>query len=175
MDHLTEMFGRENELHKVETEDGKSSVFVFFYENLPEEGTLTAVTLGLSEASHPDWVHGCPELIISLDTKNKQWGLSAAHFAAFYRGQAAFSYGETFTQLGPLTDESPMNGYFVFAPSFLDQEQSTIRLPDRTIHLAGLYPLYPEEIPLFRQIGLEAFWHRDGFDMYDIRRNNLAL
>lgn len=175
MEHLTEMFGTENDLHKVETEDGRSAVFVFFYEDLPEEGTLTAVTLGLSEAAHPEWVNGRPELILSLDTQNRDWGLSAAHFAAHYRGQAAFGYGETFTQASPLTDESPMNGFFVFAPSFLDKKESTITLPDRTIHLAGLYPLYPEEVPLFRRIGLEAFWHKDGFDMYNIKRKNLAL
>jgi len=50
-----------------------------------------------------------------------------------------------------------MEGYFTFVPSFLQKEEYTITLPDKSVILTGLYPLYKEEIELFRKIGLKEF------------------
>ena len=66
-----------------------------------------------------------------------------------------------------------MNAFLVFAPSFLDQEQARFELPDRTIILAGMYPIYDEEIELYSRIGLKEFWHSDGFDMYNPCRGKI--
>ncbi len=172
LEKLTELFGEENEIHKVEPSvDGGRPIFVFFYEDLPENGMLTAITYGLSESDHPDWKLGKPELVVSLDTQDKNWGLVAGFFASEYQGEKPFCYGDLFVLDSPITEESKMVGYFVFAPSFLTQEQATICLPGKTVSLVGMYPIYEEEIELYKQIGLEKFWKSEGFDMYNVNRS----
>lgn len=171
-DALEERFGTINDVAEVQSE-GKSKIQIFYFEDLPEEGTLTAVTCGLSNADHPDWIRGKPELIVSLDTNDKSWGLAAGYFASAFFNQKRFSYGDLFKLDDPISSENEMNAYFVFAPSFLDQEQATFQLPDRVIHLAGMYPLYDSEIETYHKIGLKAFWHSEGFDLYNPGRSQI--
>jgi hypothetical protein len=175
---LEGLFGREDSIHKIDsTQPGLPAVYCFFYRDLPEKGTLTAVTYGVSEANHHSWIHGRPELIISLDTNDLSWGIAAAMLAEAARGQHPMGYGSTLSLPKPISHESGMSSFLLFAPSFLDREQSRIELPSKTVHLCGAYPLYPGEVSLLGQIGLEAFWHMDGFDMYDVcfvNRNSLV-
>ncbi|WP_417390911.1 suppressor of fused domain protein [Gimesia sp.] len=169
-DALEERFGEINEMAEVQSEAHLTTIKIFYFEDLPEEGTLTAVTCGLSNASHPDWKHGKPELIVSLHTSDKSWGFAAGYFASAYFNEKRFSYGDVFLIDDPISQESEMSAYLVFAPSFLNQEESTFELPDRTIHLAGMYPLFASEIDLYDRIGLKEFWHSEGFDMYNSKR-----
>jgi len=171
-DALEERFGSIDDVAEVQSE-GKPKIQIFYFEDLPEEGTLTAVTCGLSNAAHPNWEAGKPELIVSLDTNEKSWGFAAGYLASAFYNEKAFSYGDLFKLDDPISDENEMNAFFVFAPSFLDQEQATFQLPDRTIHLAGMYPIYDEEIEIYNKIGLKAFWHSEGFDLYNPRRNKI--
>ena len=173
MNIIEERFGKINYIHKIRAENSKPEIFVFFFENLPENA-LTAITFGLSDAEREEWKYGKPELIVTLDTKDKSWGLAAAYFASYYWGVSNFCYGEVFTMPERISSDSDMNGYFIFAPSFLNQEQATIKISDRTIHLAGLYPIYKEEKKLYYEIGLEKFWHLDGFELYNTSRKNLG-
>ncbi|KAA0134537.1 MULTISPECIES: suppressor of fused domain protein [Gimesia] len=168
---LEERFGEIDGIVEVQANDDQPEIKVIYFENLPEEGTLTAVTCGLSQASHPDWEEGSkPELIVSLDTKDQSWGFAAGFFASAFFNEKRFSYGDIFQIDDPISEESEMSAYLVFAPSFLSQEEATFELPDRTIHLQGLYPLFESEIDLYDEIGLEKFWHLDGFDLYDVKR-----
>ena len=68
-----------------------------------------------------------------------------------------------------------MNAYLLFAPSFLDREQSTFVLPDRTIHLVGMYPIYDDEIAIYDRVGLETFWNADGFEMSNPKRGRVMV
>ena len=52
---------------------GKARMLVYYFADFPTKGMLTAVTGGLSNASHPSWVHGKPELMISLQTEDHGW------------------------------------------------------------------------------------------------------
>jgi hypothetical protein len=72
-------------------------------------------------------------------------------------------------------EEGEMNAYLLFAPSFLDQEQSQFVLPDRTVFLVGMYPIYDDEIAIYDRVGLEAFWHADGFEMSNPKRGRVRL
>jgi hypothetical protein len=175
LDILTQMFGEPYVIRKVEVSDGGTPVHVFFWRDLPEEGTLTSVTYGLSESSHPDWKNGKCELIVSLDTTDEDWGIAAGIFAASYRGKKAFTYGSIFTTDNPISKESDMNGFFTFAPSFLDKAQAQIQLPDYDIFLTGMYPVYREEIAVYKEIGLEKFWHHKNLDMYNVHRARVIL
>lgn len=174
LDHITEMFGKEDFIRKIpELKRNGVPVHVFFYHNLPENGYLTAITYGLSESNHPKWIHGKPELIITLKTEDESWGIAAGEFAAKYQGEKTFSYGDIFTTDNPISDESEMTGFLVFAPSFLSKEQAAIELKTKNIYLIGMYPIYPEEVASYGNLGLEAFWHHPNFDMYDVKRKKI--
>ena len=146
---------------------GKPLIHLFYFEKLPETGCLTAVTCGLSDARHEEWKFCSPELIVTMQSESHAWGLAAGYFASEFFGERRFRYGDLFKVDDPISDEGPMNGYLVFAPSFLDKAQSKFELPDRAICLKGLYPIHDEEVAVYDRIGLEAFWHADGFEMYD--------
>lgn len=154
---------------------GKPSVYAIYFEDLPERGYLTAVTCGLSEAGHPKWKLGCPELIVTMKTRDIAWGLAAAYFASAFFGEKSFSYGDVFKLDHPIAQDSAMNAYLLFAPSFLNRDQAKFVLPDRTINLVGLYPIYGEEISTYDRIGLKAFWHADGFEMDNPKRGPVTL
>jgi hypothetical protein len=110
---------------------------------------------------------------VSLDTQDPSWGLGIGYFASAFFDEKRFSFGDIFKIDDPISDESTMNAFLVFAPSFLDQNQAKFELPDRTIFLTGMYPIYDEEIELYDRIGLEEFWHSDGFDIYNPLRKRI--
>jgi Suppressor of fused protein (SUFU) len=141
---------------------------------MPEPGTLTMVTYGISEAMHPDWKQGRPELVVSLDSEDMAWGMAAAYMAEAARGDFPFAYSQVLNFNRAISEESPMSAFFLFAPSFLDQEQTKLVLPNKTIFLYGAYPLYAGETNLIEQIGLEKFWNLPGFDLYNVKRPDLS-
>ena len=47
-------------------------------------------------------------------------------------------------------------------------------LSDRTVYLAGLFPMYNEEIAIYEAKGTEAFWNTPGFHPYDPTRASIA-
>ena len=174
LEALKARFGEVTTIRKVQCPD-KPTIYVFYFDDLPEKGFLTAITCGLSEARHPDWVSGAPELIITMKSYDHSWGFAAGYFASSFFGEKRFSYGDVFKVDDPLSDESEMNAFLLFAPSFLDQEQSKFVLPDRTVHLVGLYPIYDDEIAIYDRVGLEAFWHADGFEMDNPKRGRVRV
>ncbi|WP_052947844.1 suppressor of fused domain protein [Aneurinibacillus tyrosinisolvens] len=174
LERLEDLFGEADVIRKIDSNDGNTPIHVFFYYNLPEEGMLTSVTYGLSEGNHPEWKNGRPEIILTLETQDENWGLATAYFASQFRGEKSFSYASLFTLDTPISNESEMIGFFVFAPSIVDSENSVIKMPGKPINLVGMYPIYKEEIALYQSIGLEKFWHLENFDLYDVKRKNLG-
>lgn len=166
---LEEKFGEVSEIRKIGSE-GKPEITVFYFNDLPEEGLLTAVTCGLSGANHPDWKNGAPELIVTLKTQDTGWGLAAGYIASAFFGEKKFEYGDLFRLDDPFSDDNAMKTYFVFAPSFLDRDDSRIEVGGRVVHMKGVYPLYDEELELYKQAGLERFWKAEGFDLYETDR-----
>jgi hypothetical protein len=149
-------------------------VLVFYFQDFPAKGMLTAVTGGLSNANHPSWVHGKPELMFALQTEDHGWGAAAAYFAQSFFNDDAFSYGSSYKLDKPASGDSAMNAAFVYKPAFLTQEQCKFELPDRTIHVAGLFPMYDDEVPLYEKMGVQAFWNAPNFDAYNPRRPRIA-
>lgn len=172
---LEASFGEVSVIKKIQCPD-KPIIYIFFFADLPEEGFLSAVTCNLSEAAHPDWKFGTPELIVTMQSDSEDWGMAAGYFASAFFGEKRFSYGDIFKIDDPISPaEGEMNAYFLFAPSFLDREGSTFVLPDRTVNLVGLYPIYDEEIAIYERVGLERFWHADGFEMYNPKRGRVRV
>jgi hypothetical protein len=115
---LQERFGEVNHIHEIHSVN-KPNIYVFFFEELPEPGYMTAITCGLSNADRPEWKIAKPELMVSLKTMNKGWGLGIGYFASAFFNEKVFRYGDVFTTDGPISEESAMNGFLVFAPPFL--------------------------------------------------------
>jgi hypothetical protein len=172
---LEEMFGEADSIRELQPSDGGSPIYAFFYHNFPQDGTITTITYGLSEGANPEWTEAKPEIILTLDTDKEDWGLAAALLASEFRAKRNFSHGDLFSLGKPITAESTMNAFFVYTPSLLDEEQSFIEFDDSMIQLVGLYPIYPEEVDLYNNIGLEEFWFNEDFDLYDPKRKNLAI
>ena len=153
---------------------GKARMLVYYFADFPTKGMLTAVTGGLSNASHPSWVHGKPELMISLQTEDHGWGSGIAYFAQSFYNDAAFQYGSSYKLDQPMSGDSAMNACFIYAPAFMNAEQIKFELPDRTIFIASCYPMYDDEVPLYEKMGTQEFWNSPGFDAYNPRRGRIA-
>lgn len=170
LEYLTNTFGREDTILQHESPGGGRAVSVFVYHDTPEAGLITGITYGLSSCDYPDWKVSRPELVVSVESSDQLWPWSAAYFAAEFRGQKRFSYGDVFTTDTPLTKDTQMDGFLVFAQSVLEPEYASVQLNDYRVHLSQLYPIYRSELELYRQIGLADFWDHPGFDVYNVGR-----
>jgi Suppressor of fused protein (SUFU) len=171
--HLDGIFGREPKFFPLEsTIPGAPKVVVMVYEDVPEAGHITGVTYGLSEVPHPEWRLGRPELIISVASTDVAWPLAVGELANQLRGDCPFAYGNVIDFGQPVTPQSGMTGFFVFAPSILEREDFLdvdVGGP-QPVNLAGVFPIHPAEGALIRTAGLKAFWHHADFDPYSVTR-----
>jgi hypothetical protein len=170
IEHLRSVFGEEAAIHKADVPDGGPPVSVFVYKNIPEKGMITGVTYGLSLHPLPAWKFSRPEMLVAVQSLDLGWPCSAATFVALFRGKKLFQYGDVFTTDGPLAEDSKMDGFLVFAQSILSDKYVAVKLNDYKIHFSQFYPIYKEELAVYENIGLEAFWKHKGFDMYDVTR-----
>lgn len=170
--HLNTITGRdETIIHKIDsTHHGIPSVYIFIYEEWPEKKLITGFTFGLSAANHPDWQFGRPELMISVKSKDEAWPLSVGIIAERLRGDCPFCYGNTINFNDKISEESNLDAFFTFVPPFLNKVEQSVDLGNYRCHIAGMYPIYSEEIELYNEIGLEAFWHMDEWDPFNTNR-----
>lgn len=171
---LEARFGQVTEIGEIKAQ-GQPRIRIFYFAHFPERGMLTAVTCGLSDAAHPDWKAGKPELMISLETRERDWGASVAYLASHYFNKQKFFYGDLFRVDAPLSKESPMTGCFIYAPSFLNPAEARFELPDRVVHLSGVYPLYDDEVEIARQYGIDKIWRSEAFQLYQPQRDHVTL
>ncbi len=169
LEALENKFGDVSEIKEFQS-NGKPIIHVFYFDDLPEIGYSTAVTCGLSNANHPEWKITKPELMVSLESRDRSWGLGIAYFASAFFNEKRFRYGDVFEINDPISPESSMNGFLVFAPPFSTQEDFTFNLSDRKVSLVGMYPIYNKEIEFYGKVGLKEFWHTDGFEIYNPKR-----
>jgi len=178
LEHLEGIFRQEPTFYKedslIERLPGVTSIV---YTDVPDKGYITALTYGLSLVQHPDWKYGRPELCISVESSNLDWGHVAGYLANKLRGDCPFSYGQTINFRQQITDDSEMDAFFVFAPSTLDQKDylNVDIGADYKINIAGLYPMYSEELGVYEKIGLEQFWHHPDYDNYSVTRKRITL
>ena len=171
VEKLTDLFGREAVIRQIDsTTPWLPPVSCYIYRDMPQAGVMTAVTYGLSLADHPDWRFGKPELILTVKSADESWALAMAFLAERFRGEKSFTYGSLFTLDEPISSESPIRGFLVFAPAILDHEALKLRLPTKTVNLSGMYPIHAGEIELMQKIGLEEFWRRSEIDMHEVTR-----
>ena len=179
LEHLDGIYGVEPEFRMFDSYlDDAPRVTSILYRDIPEPGWVTGHTFGLSEVLHPEWRHGRPELSITVRSTDIAWALVAAEVANRLRGKCPFCYGDTINFGEPVSPESEMSAFFVFAPLILDRKQYldvNVGCEQHPIHIAGLYPIYAEERDVIHAIGLEAFWKHPGFDPVDVNRKRIGL
>lgn len=175
--HLDQIFQQEPALYINESLiDGVPGVTTIVYRDIPEKGFTTALTYGLSLVQHPSWKFGRPELCISVESANPDWGQVVGFLANKLRGDCPFSYGQTINFREPISTDSEMDAFFIFAPSTLDKSDYLhIDIgADYKISIAGLYPMYADELEVYEKIGLEAFWHHPDYDNYRVNRKRIT-
>jgi hypothetical protein len=173
--HLDELSGGiEPRFYPIEsTHPGQPSITAIVYRDIPEPGFITGITYGLSLSDHPDWRFGKPELVISVRSTDIAWALVMADFVEELRGECPFTYGGTLNHGQPISTESAMSAFCVFAPAALEPEDAEIDLGDCKVFLNGCYPIYESERQFIQEHGLEAFWKLD-WDINDVQRPPVA-
>lgn len=86
------------------------------------------------------------------------------------RGDCPFCYGMTVNFHARISEQSPLDAFLVFGPPWLDQQSRSVELDGFTCHIAGMWPMYASEIEIYNEIGLERFWHHDGWDPMNVNR-----
>lgn len=164
--------GREPRLLPVaSTKPGVADVTVIVYDHVPEPGMTTGITYGLSIVDHPLWRITRPELCLTVATRDDVWMHAIGELAERLRGDCAFVYGSTVDVGTPITADTDMSAFVVFAPSVLDRadyESVEVGENDR-ISIVGLYPVHESERRFILGHGLEEFWNL-GWDMHDVTR-----
>jgi hypothetical protein len=140
------------------------------YDSVPETGSTTAFTFGVSSIRHPAWKEGCVELVISVDSIDEDWPISLGAIASSLRGKCPFSYGNVLRFGRPMSRESIMSSFFIFWPVILEKEQHQLRLSDRTITLKQAYPIYDSEADAIAAIGAERLFMTEGLDFAVVSR-----
>jgi suppressor of fused protein SUFU len=170
LEHLQSIFGEQDSIQMGgPATDGGPPICVFVFRDKPQ-GMITGVTYGLSLCPYPTWKFARPEMIVSVESNDIGWPCAAATFAAMFRGEKPFQYGDIFTTDIPLAPDTKMDGFLVFAQSVLDEEVQEVQLSTYKVHFSQFYPIYREEIPIYERIGLEAFWKHRDFDRYAANR-----
>ncbi|MDH7461290.1 suppressor of fused domain protein [Chitinophagaceae bacterium 26-R-25] len=178
LEHLDNIFQQEPLFYKNKSLiEGVPGVTSIVYTDIPEPGFITAFTYGLSIVKHPDWKFGRPELCISVKSSRLDWAFALGYLANKLRGDCPFSYGQTINFHEKISEDSEMDAFFIFAPSTLDKDgYLNIEIgADYKINIAGLYPIYADELKIYEKIGLEDFWHHPDFDNYSVTRKQITL
>lgn len=174
--HLDNIFQQEPEFYLNDSLiDGLPGVTSIVYRDVPDKGYITAFTYGLSLVKHPDWKVGRPELCITVESLNSDWGQVVGYIANKLRGECPFSYGQTINFREPISGDSRMDAFFVFTPSVLKKEDYlNIDIgADYKISIAGLYPMYSDELKVYKKNGIKAFLHHSNFDNYSVTRQKI--
>lgn len=171
LDHFTHLMGEPESIQPMDTKTpNEPPIHAFFWPDFPEPKLTTAITYGLSLGKHKDWKFGRPELMVTVESDSRDWGLAAAYFVREFRGELAFRYQTLLTLETPISDDSGMTGFVVFGnPVFRDGE-CRIEVGELPINVVGLYPIYTDEAALLQKVGLERFWNEGDWDPFDVRR-----
>jgi hypothetical protein len=177
--YVEELFGEvEPVYHELPSSDPNlPDMTVLMFQNMPEPGFLTAVTYGLSEAEHEDWIKHRVELMICIETDDLSWGEILAVIADDLRGKSSFPLGDIIRFEEPIVPEdSDMDAFFVFVPSIIEQEDYVdIDLKcGYAINWVCLYPIYLEEADWIVANSLEEFWNSEEYDPYSVDREMIV-
>lgn len=179
LEHWENIFNAEPLFYRNESlQKDIAGVSVLVFKDFPERGLVTGITYGLSLVHHPAWKNGRGELCICVESESLDWPQVAGYIANKLRGDCPFSYGNTINFGQPISDDSQMDAFLVFAPGIFENKEDYLDIDvgrDYKISVAALYPIYSEEMKVIEQTGLEQFWHHPDFDMFDVKRKRITI
>ena len=179
LEQLEEMIGYEGEVYKLtgdeEDEEGEGPgeppLWVVIYDDVPDDGSITAFTYGLSRVSPTDGGDGLGrELVLSIESDNIDWGFAAGFLAKSMRGKCPFEKGNVIKFGERVVKESGLNAFVVYTPTVLDEDQCVLELEEGDIEFMQIVPIYEEEIPVLEKLGVDAFFADESFDIYKVNR-----
>jgi len=171
--------GREPVIHPIDStrpEVHLPRVAAFSFPDTPEQGLITGFTYGLSLARHPLWRFGTPELAVTVFSSDPGWPISIALMCDRLRGDCPFEFGNTINIGEPITDETLMSAFVIFAPAFpREKDEQEIDVgDDLPIILTGCYPIHTSEMDFITRNGLEKFWKLE-WDALDVQRGPVVF
>jgi len=172
---IDDLAGGGGRVYDLTDRDEGASVLVNAYDHVPHAGHMTAFSFGLSSAIHREWTHGRPELMISVKSMDHAWALCMGEIIKNKRDSTLFEYGTVLHFGERIVAGCALTSFFVFASTLLDEAQRTLELSDRRINIAQMYPMYPSEAQLLRDIGAERFFWDLGIDFSDLTRRPAQL
>jgi hypothetical protein len=172
---IDDLAGGNGRVYEVTDLGEVSPVLVAAYDHVPDAGHMTAFTFGLSNAKHPEWTHGKPELMISVRSIDHAWALCMGEIVKNNRDYTLFEYGSILHFRERIIDNCPLTSFLVFVNSLLNESQQTLRLSDRKVNIGQLYPIYESEARVVRDIGVERFFWELGIDFSNLSRESVRL
>lgn len=174
--HLSALAGRHPADVFYQDLAGGTRINALIYPDVPERGMQVGVTYGLSLIDDPAWVHGRPELLIAVNSTDDRWTRAAGLLAANLAGQCTFSYGDVLDFGQPVTPDSAMHHFVVYAPVMLERADflNVLRAPEGApaadvINLQGLYPIHASEADAIAEGRMAELW-KTGWDPHDVLR-----
>ena len=150
-------------------------VRVIAFKDQPEVGWTFYFSFGLSSVNHPEWINSKPELIVAVESYDSSWGITMGEIIALSCQENLFQYGDLFYWDMPISQESKMDSYFLYANSWIDEKDAYIRLSDRYIHFSEMYPIYEEEKKIIHAIGPTKFFLLNEWDRFNVKRKMLDV
>lgn len=175
IDYFDALAGRPPDNIFQQDQPGGPRISALVYRDVPDPGMQIGVTYGLSLIDNPAWTRGRPELLIAVQSADDHWSRAAGLLAANIP-DCPFTYGTVLNFGQPISQESAMDHFVVFAPAILDRDDFLNVLdapegapPQDVVNLAGLYPIHASEAAAISDGRLEEFW-KSGADLYDVTR-----
>lgn len=156
-EHLMSRLGEADLIRRMDGHEGQPPVHFFVYRNLPSPGKTTYVTFGLCLGNHLEWRYAKPELVLTVDSDEEDWGIAAAYFVRELRGELPFHPGTLLTLEEPIANGSEMTGFVVCAQDVFKGLDAAIMVGTTCIQFIGLCPIYTEETAVIQDEGIERF------------------
>jgi hypothetical protein len=169
IEHIEGICGKNGRFFRI-SEEHEPLIAVISYDDVPENGSTTAFSYGLSSVSHSEWINSSPELVISVDSVDAAWPLALGELIRNGREKCTFGYGMVLNFGQPISDESPISSFLVYACTILNENDLSVKLRDRKVHLSQIYPVHQSEIPLIKSIGPDRFVFDLRINLFDVRR-----
>lgn len=173
LDWLDQIAGDDGKIFGLTDKDDKTQLFIVIFDHLPEDNHTTSYSFGLSSVNNQEWKYSRPEMVISVHSMDKSWGLAMGEVVKQNRFNSTFEFGTIFNFGEQISEDSEMSAFIVFANSLYDEGDEVTTLCDRKVRLSQLYPIYKEEIETIKKIGVEQFFSRTGVDFYNVSREKV--
>lgn len=156
------------------TDDAGREIVAVVFGDYPERGYVTGFTYGLSLLGDLNFPHCGRELVMTIRSANREWGIVPSRLAASLQGRHPFRIGQAIGYAGSLVDGTTMNSVLLAEPT-MPGVPSRVDLGDEAggasdvVEIVGVYPIYASERDRVYAFGFDVLWALD-WDRFDPQR-----